>query len=120
MPGAASRRPLRYQRLLLRPREGLPNEPVHVELRLFLEDLVDRSPRRGVGGPEEIADLRPLRDLVRADLSRDPDGLLLVEPNERAQDDERRGLVDRPKVLQGLARDLAEALPREEVRAPLP
>src|SRR2546422_3807644 len=120
MDGSRSRRPAGYQPFFPRPRQGVPHEAVHVEARLLREDLLQGGPRRGVRGTEKVADLRTLRDRERPDLAGDPDGLLLVEPDQWTEDDHRGGRVDRPQVLEGLAGALAEALPREEVRASLP
>src|SRR3989441_5406854 len=120
MREAGSRGAPGYQPFFPRLRESLPNEAVDVDLPFLREDLVHGGPGRGVRWAEEVADLRPLGDLVRANLARDPDGLLLVEPDERSENDNGCRRVNRPQVLEGLARDLTEALPREQVRASLP
>src|SRR3989304_978158 len=103
---------------LLRPR--VLHEALDVDLRLLLEHPVQGRARGGMLRAEEVADLRTLGNRVRADPLRDPNRLLLIEPEERPEDRESCGLVNRPEVLEGLARHLAEGLAREEEIALLP
>src|SRR3972149_7256887 len=103
---------------LLRPR--VLHEALDVDLRLLLEHPVQGRARGGMLRAEEVANLRTLGNRVRADPLRDPNRLLLIEPEERPEDREACGLVNRPGVLAGLARHPAEGTPRAEENRPLP
>src|SRR3972149_4808756 len=92
--------------------ETSPDEPVEVELRFLGQDVLEPRLRRRGGRPEEGADLRAFRDLVRADHLRAIDDLLLVEAEQRSQNRMARRRVDHPQVREGLARGLSAILSR--------
>src|SRR5438552_12966120 len=91
-----------------------PDEPRQVELRLLRENLIQARVGRGPWWPEEIADLRPLRHLIRADGLHPVHDFLFVESNEGPEDRVAGNRVDRSKTRDRLAGDLAEVLAGHE------
>src|SRR3989475_7318681 len=69
---------------------------------------------RGARRSEEIADLGPLRHLVRADHLRPVHDFLLVKADQGPEDRMVGNGVDRSQARDGLARDLTQVLPGHE------
>src|SRR5439155_24282950 len=82
------------------------DQPIQIELGFFAKDLIQarvgRRPRRS----EQIADLGSLGDLVRADLLRPVQDLLLVKPDQALLDGTAHDRINRPESREVLSRHL--------------